>query len=200
MATTAYDEATAALVESADDTARFGVVISALMPDVVALLSRCSTDGARTLLPRVWDEAYSTRAAFDPDVQTAKAWVLAIARRHAMQHPLNCMACVEGLRPADMPFAEWAEFAAARDEADVAGDLHALMRETSFAARDLVILMSSLGVTDDEAAAIVGLDPATAPRELFRIRTRMLAVLAGLDSPPPSRGVPAESVSVAPLT
>ncbi len=171
------------------DPAAFTALVDSEGADIHAYLARRAPADAEDLLGRVWLEAFASRHTFDPALGTSRSWLFGVARHVLLRH-------WRARRP-DPPVTAtahdpWDEVDARLDSAALAGPLRAALAGLPEADRELLLLIAWEQLTPTEAAAVVGVPPATARSRLHRARSRMRTALAADDPPddPEPAGMP----------
>jgi RNA polymerase sigma-70 factor (ECF subfamily) len=175
------------------DPMAFTALVDREGPGVLAYLVRRAPAEAEDLLGRVWVEAYASRYSFDPARGTARSWLFGVARHVLLRHwrdrrpePGNPMLTPMAVDP-------WDEVDARLDSAALAGPLRAALGDLPEVDREMLLLIAWEQLTPTEAAAVVGIPPATARTRLHRARSRMRIALEGHhppdagDEPDPAR-------------
>jgi RNA polymerase sigma-70 factor (ECF subfamily) len=171
------------------DPVAFTALVDREGPDVYAYLVRRAPTDAEDLLGRVWVEAYASRYSFDPARGSARSWLFGVARhvllrqwRDRRPDPGDSMLTPMAVDP-------WDEVDTRLDSALLARPLRAALGDLPEVDREMLLLIAWEQFTPTEAAAVVGIPPATARTRLHRARSRMRAALEA-HRPPDAGGEP----------
>ena len=159
------------------DPVAFTALVDREGPDIHAYLVRRAPAEAEDLLGRVWVEAYASRRSFDPMRGSARSWLFGVARhvllrawRDRPPEPRDHMLTTAPVDP-------WDEVDARLDSAALARPLRAALGGLPEVDREMLLLIAWEQLTPTEAAAVVGIPPATARTRLHRARSRMRTAL-----------------------
>jgi RNA polymerase sigma factor (sigma-70 family) len=150
--------------------------------DIHAYLNRRTADGvADDLLGEVWVAAYASRAGFDSDLGSARAWLFGVARHvlHGYYRKHRLRTAVARAVGIDRPVDETSAVDARLDAAALAPQLRQGLRELPAAERELLLLVAWESLTPTEAAQVLGIPAGTARSRLHRARQRMDERLSG---------------------
>jgi RNA polymerase sigma-70 factor (ECF subfamily) len=159
------------------DPMAFIAVVDREGPDVYAYLVRRAPSDAEDLLGRVWVEAYASRYSFDPARGSARSWLFGVARHVLLRHWRDRRPDPGDPMLTPMAVDPWDEVDARLDSAALAGPLRAALGDLPEVDREMLLLIAWEQFTPTEAAAVVGIPPATARTRLHRARSRMRAAL-----------------------
>ena len=175
------------------DPMAFTALVDREGPGVLAYLVRRAPAEAEDLLGRVWVEAYASRSSFDPARGSARSWLFGVARHVLLRHWRDRRPDPGDPMLTPMAVDPWDEVDARLDSAALAGPLRAALGDLPEVDREMLLLIAWEQLTPTEAAAVVGIPPATARTRLHRARSRMRIALEGHhppdaeDEPDPAR-------------
>ena len=175
------------------DPVAFTALVDREGPDIHAYLVRRAPADAEDLLGRVWVEAYASRRSFDPARGTARSWLFGVARHVLLRHWRDRRHDPGDPMLTTAPVDPWDEVDARLDSAAIAGPLRAALVDLPEVDREMLLLIAWEQLTPTEAAAVVGIPPATARTRLHRARSRMRTALEAHhppdadDEPDPAR-------------
>lgn len=167
------------------DPVAFTALVDREGPDVYAYLVRRAPSEAEDLLGRVWVEAYASRRSFDPARGSARSWLFGVARHVLLRHWRDRRPDLTDPMLTTTPVDPWEEVDARLDSAALAGPLRAALVDLPEADREMLLLIAWEQLTPTEAAAVVGIPPATARTRLHRARSRMRTALEAHHPPDP---------------
>jgi RNA polymerase sigma-70 factor (ECF subfamily) len=159
------------------DPVAFTAVVDREGPDVLAYLVRRAPAEAEDLLGRVWVEAYASRSSFNPARGSARSWLFGVARHVLLRHCRDRRPDPGDPRLTPMAVDPWDEVDARLDSASLAGPLRAALGNLPEVDREMLLLIAWEQLTPTEAAAVIGIPPATARTRLHRARSRMRVAL-----------------------
>jgi RNA polymerase sigma-70 factor (ECF subfamily) len=159
------------------DPVAFTALVDREGPDVFAYLVRRAPVEAEDLLGRVWVEAYASRRSFDPARGSARSWLFGVARHVLLRHWRDRRPDLTESMLTPTPVDPWEEVDARLDSAALVGPLRAALVDLPEVDREMLLLIAWEQLTPTEAAAVVGIPPATARTRLHRARSRMRTAL-----------------------
>jgi RNA polymerase sigma-70 factor (ECF subfamily) len=158
-----------------------------------AYLARRAPRAAEDLLARVWLEAFAARTTYDPELGAPRVWLFGVAR-HVLHRHWRDLARQPHERGSatdpDLVEDPWDEVDRRLDAAELAGPLRDALDDLPAVDREMLLLVAWEQLTPTEAAAVVGIPPATARTRLHRARARMRCALDDCDRPVPLSGGP----------
>ncbi|WP_433087544.1 RNA polymerase sigma factor [Dactylosporangium sp. CA-052675] len=141
---------------------------------------RLGPDLAEDVASETFLVAYDRRAGFDPARGEVRPWLYGIASnlimRHSRAEARRFKALARSAEPDTGP--DEAELVPGRvDAGGVRHRLAAALNRLSLADRDVLLLVAWAGLTQQEAAAALGIPPGTARSRLHRARQEMRKAL-----------------------
>lgn len=151
-------------------------------PVLHAYFARRAGTAADDLHAELWLVAYASRARYDPELGSVRAWLLGIARNLLLQHYRRAAREIPGQvsDQADDGL-DWAAIDARLDAAAVRPALRAALAELAPQERELLLYAAWNELTPTEVAKVMGIPPATARTRLHRLRRRLRERLARVD-------------------